>query len=280
MIRAARLAVFAALALLARGAEAQLIVAHRGASYDAPENTMAAFDLAWEQGADGVEGDFYLSSDGEIVCIHDPDTERVAGVKHVVKDTPLEVLRALDVGGWKDPKYKGERMPTLAEVLASIPKDKKFFIELKVGPEIVGPMLKALDEAEFPKEQTVVICFKEETIAECEKQRPELKTYWLVRYEKNDAGQWKPTVDEVEARLKKSHADALGTQGEMQVVDRAFLKELCDEGFCDFEVWTIDKPSVARFYQGLGTKAITTNRPGWLRRQLSKAPRPAAAVSR
>jgi glycerophosphoryl diester phosphodiesterase len=261
----------------ASGAEAQLIVAHRGASHDAPENTMAAFNLAWEQGADGVEGDFYLSSDGEIVCIHDADTERVAGVKHVVKDTSFDVLRSLDVGAWKDPKYKGEQMPTLTEVLASIPKGKKFFIELKIGPEIVKPMLAALDEAEFPTEQTVVICFNEETIAECEKQRPELKTYWLVRYEKNDAGEWKPTVDEVEARLKQSQADALGTQGEMQVVDRAFLKELCDEGFCDFEVWTIDKPRVARFYQNLGTKAITTNRPGWLREQLSKGPKAAAS---
>jgi glycerophosphoryl diester phosphodiesterase len=93
----------------------------------------------------------------------------------------------------------------------------------------------------------------------------------LVRYEQDDdTGEWKPTKDEVEARLKKSHADGLGTQGETKVVNRAFLKALCDEGFCDFSVWTIDKPSVARFYRRLGAKAITTNRPGWLRAQLSK----------
>ena len=57
----------------------QLIIAHRGASYDAPENTLAAFRLAFEQGADGIESDWHLSSDGEVVCIHDSDTKRVAG---------------------------------------------------------------------------------------------------------------------------------------------------------------------------------------------------------
>ena len=56
-----------------------LLIAHRGASHEAPENTLAAFRLAWEQGADGIEGDFYLSKDGRIVCIHDKDTKRTAG---------------------------------------------------------------------------------------------------------------------------------------------------------------------------------------------------------
>src|SRR5829696_4703105 len=79
-------------------ADAQIIVAHRGASHDAPENTLAAFNLAWEQGADGVEADFYLTSDGNIICSHDPDTQRTAGVKHVISETPFAVLRKLDVG--------------------------------------------------------------------------------------------------------------------------------------------------------------------------------------
>ena len=53
------------------------LVAHRGASHDAPENTLPAFELAWKQGADAIEGDFHLTSDGKIVCIHDFDTKRV-----------------------------------------------------------------------------------------------------------------------------------------------------------------------------------------------------------
>src|SRR5687768_5258275 len=89
-------------------ATGQIIVAHRGASHDAPENTLAAFKLAWEQGADGIEADFYLSSDGKIICNHDKDTARTAGVKHVVSETPFDVLRTLEVGSWKNEKYRGE----------------------------------------------------------------------------------------------------------------------------------------------------------------------------
>jgi glycerophosphoryl diester phosphodiesterase len=280
MRRISTCALLLVLAFESRGAQGQLIIAHRGASYDAPENTLAAFRLGYEQGADGVEGDFYLSSDGHVVCIHDRDTERVAGVKHVVKDTPFAVLRSLDVGAWKNSKYQGEQMPTLEEALATVPKGKIFFIELKVGPEIIAPMLKVLDEMKFPREQTVVISFNEPTIAECEKQRPELKTYLLVGYEQNkQSGKWEPTEDQVHEALERSGADGLGAEGETAVVDRAFLKELCDEGFCDFSVWTIDQPKVARFYKDLDAKAITTNRPGWLRAQLAKdrAAVPAAA---
>ncbi|MFV2065815.1 MAG: glycerophosphodiester phosphodiesterase family protein, partial [Pirellulales bacterium] len=102
-------------------ASGQLIVGHRGASHDAPENTLAAFQLAWQRGADGVEGDFYLTSDGHIVCIHDADTERVAGEKLIVAESTLADLRQLDVGAWKGERWRGEKIPTLEEVLATVP---------------------------------------------------------------------------------------------------------------------------------------------------------------
>ena len=76
------------------------LVAHRGASADAPENTIPAFQLAWEQGADAIEGDFHLTADGHIVCIHDEDTQKVAGKKLIVPESTLADLRKLDVGAW------------------------------------------------------------------------------------------------------------------------------------------------------------------------------------
>src|SRR5689334_354029 len=111
--------------------QAQLVVAHRGASHEAPENTLAAFRLAWEQGADAIEGDFYLTRDREIVCIHDDNTKRTSGEDLSVAASTLAQLRRLDVGRWKDPKWKGERIPTLTEVLATIPAGKRIFIEIK-----------------------------------------------------------------------------------------------------------------------------------------------------
>jgi glycerophosphoryl diester phosphodiesterase len=261
-------------------ASAQNIVAHRGASYDAPENTVAAMELAFEQGADGVEADFYLTSDGHIICCHDKDTERTAGVKHVIVETPLEVLRKLDVGSWKNEKYRGEKMPTFAEIAETIPSDKKFIIELKVGPEIVAPLKEALAKTDLEDEQILIICFNEKTVAECKKLLPNLKCHWLTGYKQDEkSGEWKPSLGEVVATLERSNADGLGSQGEMKHVDAEFLEDLCDEGHCEFHVWTIDDPKVARYYQKLKPWGITTNRPGFIREQLKLQPATAAAAN-
>ena len=260
-------------------AEAQNIVAHRGASYEAPENTLAAFNLAFEEGADGVEGDFYLSSDGEIVCIHDGDTQRTAGVKHVIRETPLKVLRTLDVGSWKNEKYRGEQIPTFAEVAETIPAGKKFIIELKTGPEIVAPLKAALAKTDLEDDQILIICFNEKTVAECKRLLPDLKCHWLTGYKKDEkTGKLKPGLDEVMATLERSHADGFGSQHEMKHFDADFIKALCDAGHCEFHVWTVDDPKVAKFYRKLKPWGITTNRPGFIRSKLEAAESvPAAA---
>lgn len=262
-------------------AEAQNIVAHRGASYDAPENTLAAFNLAFKQGADGVEGDFYLSSDGEIVCIHDGDTQRTAGVKHVISKTPLKVLRTLDVGSWKNEKYRGERIPTFAEVAETIPADKKFIIELKTGPEIVAPLKAALAKTDLENDQILIICFNEKTVAECKRLLPDLKCHWLTGYKQDEkSGEWTPSLADVIATLERSHADGLGTQALMKYVDAEFLESLCDEGHCEFHVWTVDDPKVAEYYRELKPWGITTNRPAFIREKLKAAEKiPAAAAN-
>lgn len=267
--------------IAAGAADAQIIVAHRGASHDAPENTLAAFNLAWEQGADGIEADFYLTSDGKIICMHDKDTQRTAGVCHVIADTPFDALRQLDVGAWKGDDFRGERMPTLEEIIATIPPGKKFVIELKTGPEIVAPLAAALKEAPLEDEQILIIAFNAETVAECKRVMPHLKAHWLVRYEQNKkTGAWKPGRATVEKTLKRIKADGLGSKAETAHVDADFLKQLCRAGLCEWHVWTVDDPQVARYYQRLGAFGITTNRPGWLRQELKKlaaapAPQPA-----
>src|SRR4051812_34131067 len=109
------------------------IIAHRGASYDGPENTLSAARMAWEQGADGIECDVHLTSDGHLVVIHDDDTARVAAARHVVSETTLALLRTLDVGRWKNPRFSGEQIPTLDEMLSTVTPGRKIFLELKSG---------------------------------------------------------------------------------------------------------------------------------------------------
>src|SRR6185436_2480783 len=99
------------------------------------------------QRADAVEFDVCLTKDGKIVVIHDADTKRVAGIARRVADQTLDELRGLDVGKWKDPKFAGEKIPTLAEALALTPAGKRVFIEVKCGPEIVSELKRVLADS-------------------------------------------------------------------------------------------------------------------------------------
>lgn len=250
-------------------ASAQLIVAHRGASHDAPENTLAAFRLAWDQGADGIEADFHLSRDGQIVCIHDADTERVAGSRQVIAESSLQSLRQLDVGGWKDARWQGERIPTFAEVLGVIPEGKWFFLELKTGPEIVEPLAKELANFRGDRGKLVIISFNADTIASCKELLPSIAAHWLTGFKYDEAsGRWRPDAGTVARTVEISGADGVGLQGRREVVDRDFLKRIEGSGVKEFHVWTIDAPEGARFFQAAGAIGITTNRPGLIRQAL------------
>lgn len=252
-------------------ANAQVIVAHRGASFDAPENTIAAFKEAWTQNADGVEGDFYVTKDQQIVCIHDADTERTAARKLEVAKSTLEELRTLEYGAWKHPKFKGEPIPTFAEVMAVIPQGKLFVIELKTGPEIV-PLLKAELQRLKPEERNLlIIAFNKETVSAVKRELPSIRVHWLTGFKKNKTtGIWHPTVEEVAAALKSTGADGLGTQGNREILNAAWFETLKKTGLKEFHVWTIDEPADAQFFQSLGVIGITTNRPALIREALTR----------
>ena len=107
-----------------------LILAHRGASAYAPENTLAAFELAIQQGADGFELDAKLTADGQVVVIHDPTVDRTTGAHGYVKDMSLAELRSLDAGAFFSEKFASERIPTLEEVFDTLGKRTFINVEL------------------------------------------------------------------------------------------------------------------------------------------------------
>ncbi|MBM4093157.1 MAG: glycerophosphodiester phosphodiesterase [Planctomycetes bacterium] len=247
------------------------IVAHRGASHVAPENTLAAFALAWKMGADAIEGDFYLTRDGHVVAIHDKTTKRTAGVDRRVADCTLEELKQLDVGSWKASEYRGERIPTLAEVLATVPAGKKIFIEIKCGPEVVPALRQVLAASSLRPGQTVVISFNAEVILETKRRIPDVAAFWLTDYEQDKAtGTWSPTHDDVLASLRRTTADGLGSQANEQMLTVGFVQRLRSAGF-QFHVWTVDDAAMAVRFRRLGVDSITTNRPDFIRRALLTA---------
>jgi glycerophosphoryl diester phosphodiesterase len=108
------------------------VIGHRGASEAAPENTLASFALAAKVKADWAELDVQLSKDGEVIVCHDSKVDRTSNGKGAIKDLTLAELKKLDAGTWKDPKYSGERFPTLREALDLCRRDHiGLYIEIK-----------------------------------------------------------------------------------------------------------------------------------------------------
>ena len=247
------------------------LIAHRGGAHIAPENTLAAFRLAWETGIDGIEGDFRLTRDGEIVCMHDATTGRTAGISLPVAGSTLARLRELDVGIWKGEKWAGERIPTIEEVIATVPPGKRLVIELKSGPEIVLPLQKALAGSGLDPGQAVILAFSEEVIAEASNQLPRVKRFWLTDFKREwHGGGWSPPIDRILRTLERTGADGLSSKAHRSI-DAAFVQALRDAGM-EFHVWTVDDLRTARRFCDLGVDSITTNRPGWLKARLLTRP--------
>ncbi|MEO0532178.1 MAG: glycerophosphodiester phosphodiesterase [Planctomycetota bacterium] len=244
-----------------------IIVAHRGASAYAPENTLAAFELAWKLGADGAEGDFRLTSDGQIVCCHDETTGRTAGEQLVVAESTLASLSTLDVGVWKGERFRGERIQTLGDVLATVPSGKLFFIELKGGPEIVPPLVRTLRKSGLPVDQIRVIAFDKEVVRAVKQDLPDQEAFWLSALRQADDGSWQPSLDELIATALEIGADGLDLKGVPEVIDAAFVNK-CHSAGLSVHTWTVDDTEAGRALATAGVLSITTNRPDTIRTAL------------
>jgi glycerophosphoryl diester phosphodiesterase len=245
------------------------IIAHRGASHDAPENTLASFKLGWQQRADACELDIWLSKDGRLIVSHDENTRRTTGVAKKISESTLAELRALDAGSWKDPKWKGEPLPTLEEVLALIPDGRRLVIEIKCGVECLPALGRVLTASGKPAAQLVIISFHYDVCAEAKKLFPKIPVLFLASFKQDKAsGKWSPTPDTLIAKATRAGLDGLNLSSKGPL-DAAFVKQTHAAGL-KFYVWTVDDAAVARQLVAAGVDGITTNRPEWLREQLSR----------
>lgn len=270
------LAVFLSLAdlSLADPPRPPLVVAHRGASHDAPENTLPAFRLAWEQGADAIEGDFFLTKDGHIVCTHDRMTGRLnpGKVKLQVADSTLAELQALDVGSWKGERWRGERMPTLAEVFATVPAGKRILIEVKCGPEILPALVREIGKCSLRPEQLTIISFKASVIAAAKDSLPDVEAFWLTSFGRDkESGALAPTPESIFKTLREVGADGLSC-GDHDSLSAEFLSSVRQAG-CETHCWTVDDPVRARALVSMGMQSVTTNRPSLIRAALREGAR-------
>ncbi|HEY5910168.1 MAG TPA: glycerophosphodiester phosphodiesterase [Verrucomicrobiae bacterium] len=243
------------------------IIGHRGASYDAPENTLAAFRLGYQQHADAVELDTYLTPDGRIAVIHDGDTLRIAGISNRVAQTPFEELRKLEAGQWGKWTNKAfaEKIPALEEALAIVPKGRRLFVEIKCGPEILPQLKAVIKRAGKEPAQTVLIGFNYETMRQAKAEFPMLECCWLAGPNKKKEF---PPLDELIGKAKAARLDGLDLESGFPI-DSAFVAKVHGAGL-KLYTWTVDDARVAREQAAAGVDGITTNRPRWLREQLAQ----------
>jgi glycerophosphoryl diester phosphodiesterase len=241
-------------------------IGHRGASHDAPENTLAAFRLGWQQ-TEACELDIHLTQDGQIVVSHDSTTLRTTGVELKIAERALAELRALDAGKWKGPSWAGEKLPTLAEVLALQPDRKRLFIEIKCGAEILPELGRVLRAAGKRPGQIVLIGFKLATLQQAKKLFPDTPVLLLAGLKKNTPP---PQLADLIAKARAAGLDGLDLDYRLPI-DATWVKTAL-EAKLQFYVWTVDDPTVAQKLVAAGVKGITTNRPQWLREQLAAAP--------
>jgi len=264
------LRLLAALCLMSSSVAAVDIVAHRGASYDAPENTLAAEKLAWRDRADVVENDIHLTKDGKIIVSHDKTTKRTTGHDGTITAMTLAELRALDAGKWKGAAFAGEKLPLLEEQIALIPAGKRMFVEIKVGPEILPELERTLQRAGASEKNITFISFVYESLQAVRQRLPAYPTQYLVGYRKPEAkqtdGKPQPTLDAIMAQAKAAGLTGLDLQSTWPLT-AADTKKIKDAGL-ELHVWTVDDPAVAKHWIELGAISITTNRAGWLREQL------------
>jgi len=254
---------------MATTAEAVEITGHRGASYDAPENTLASVNLAWQRGADSVEIDVFLSKDGRIVAIHDADTKRVAGIPLKVAETELRHLKNLDVGKWKGRQWARQRIPTLEEVLATIPPGKRLLIEVKCKQEIVPELKRVLEACGKAPEQTAIISFDPHVLVAVKKAMPDRRVQWVtgpLPEREKKSNEIKVTLEHVVAAAAGAKFNGISVSRESEI-DEKFVKTVHDAGL-QLHVWTVNSPREAAKFVRLGVDALTTDRPGYLRKGL------------
>ncbi|MBM4466470.1 MAG: glycerophosphodiester phosphodiesterase [Chloroflexi bacterium] len=228
--------------------------AHRGASRHAPENTLAAFRLAREMGADGVELDVQASRDGEAVVIHDFTVDRTTNGQGRVKDKTLAKLRELDAGSWFDARFAGQRIPTLEEVILEVGHQLLLNIELKArafgSADLVAEVVRLIEDHNLVH-RVIVSSFNPLALRRVKKLNPRIPTGLLYYFDL-------PAHLLRTLLLLLADPDALHPQKHLVAQD--YMDWARERGY-RVNVWTVDEPAEMKRLIALGVDGIITNRP-------------------
>jgi len=256
--------------------EKVLNIAHRGASAWAPENTMAAFWLAHEIGADGFELDVQLTNDDQIVVIHDGSVNRTTNGTGRIADLALSQVRGLDAGSWFNStrprraknQYIGERIPTLSEVLDLAQKQKLIlYIELKFvrdsRPGIEERVVTLVDKYRL-MDKVVIESFSLESISRVKELDPRFRTAALFGRSLTAP---RRSIKKIIERAAESHADEIALD---KTLLTARVVNAANEAGLPIVAWTVNSRLYLKHCIKLGLKGIITNYPDRLATMISR----------
>ena len=229
------------------------LIAHRGASGYAPENTLAAFERALAMGARRMEFDVQQTRDGRLVVVHDEDLRRVAGVRRRIGAIAYAELSRLDVGSWFDPRFAGERVPLLEEVLDLAAGKAELDLEIKQAarpyPGIEERVVRLLRSRRDWDGRVVISSFNHDTLCLVRTLDRSARLGYLVGSTRRPAA----LREAAELGCESVHMSA-------RQVDPAWVSAVHRLGQ-KVLVYTVNEPEERRRLAGLGVDAVFTNFP-------------------
>ncbi len=222
-----------------------VLVAHRGYSAVAPENTLASLRAALEAGVPVCEVDVRATSDGEIVLMHDETVDRTTDGSGRVGELSLRQLRALDAGSWKGEAFRGERVPTLSEALDAM---REGHLVIEVKEEGIEEHVARVVRDAGARDRATVISFSLEVCRRMRALLPEVGVLWLLGRKREGA-----IVRALEAGVQ-------GLDVHHEAITPEFAEAVLRRGL-SLWAWTVEEPEEARRLRDLGVSAITSNDP-------------------
>ena len=245
-------------------------IAHRGESETAPENTLEAYALAWCRGLKCIEGDFYLTRDDKIICLHDSTFNRVCGVNKSPAELTLDEIKQLDAGKYKGTEWSYTRIPTLEEIFKMIPEYGEIFLEPKHdGSRMITRIRQIFDSTPLRQQQLTFLVGDSKTIETIRCLLPGAKILWCTI---NWSGDWEGvhsgprfTPEEMVTEARRLGVDGIDIHTEF--ISHEYVIAMHEAGF-SFNIWVVDDPRDVVMYQRWGVDAITSNRVYALQQEL------------
>lgn len=236
-----------------------MVIAHRGAAGEAPENTLGSFKLGLEQGCTGIELDVHLSKDGEIIVCHDATIDRTTDGQGTIRDMTVDELKRFDAGRWFHERFEGERLPLLEEVFDLVPRDVQINVEVKGSYDgRIEPALVQLLKRKDRMDSVFVSSFDFPSLELLKSVEPDIRVGMLYSINVERHYRMPQLLD----------CPVYSLHSQWSKLSAKSVKDALDRGFKVYP-WTVNDEDTMKRMIEYGVSGIITDYPGRLNRVLN-----------